>query len=196
VETCTHYLVFTEAWLEREDGIKWICSPPLRDASIQEALWRGVADGRISLVSSDDAAYSWKAKLLGRERFDLCPNGIPGVEARLAVLYSEGVAKGRIPLPRLVELVAAAPADLFGLGDRKGRLRPGYDADIVLFDPRKEWIMGRESMHMAADWSAYEGLAVTGTIEKVFSRGECVIDGGRRLADKGRGRFLERRLSL
>jgi len=193
-ETCTHYLVFAEEQLLREDGIKWICSPPLREVSIQEALWRGLADGRISLVSSDDAAYSWKAKLLGRERFDLCPNGIPGVEARLAVLYSEGVARGRISLPRLVELVATAPAELFGLGDRKGRLRPGYDADIVIFNPGKAWTMGRETLHMAADWSAYEDLAVTGKIETVFSRGECVIDGGRCPAEKGRGRFLERRL--
>jgi dihydropyrimidinase len=193
-ETCTHYLAFTESMLEREDGLKWICSPPLRSPAIREELWRGLADGRIALVSSDDAAYSWEAKLWGRERFDLCPNGIPGVEVRLPVLHSKGVVRGRISLPRFVELVAAAPADLFGLGDRKGRLRPGYDADIVLFDPCREWVLGRDTLHMAADWSAYEGLAVTGSVETVFSRGECVIDRGRCVAEAGRGRFLERRL--
>ena len=177
--------------LERPDGIKWICSPPLRPAAIRDELWRGVADGRIALVSSDDAAYSWRAKLLGEARFDKCPNGIPGVEVRLPLLYSEGVAKGRITLERMVELVAAAPARVFGLAPRKGALAPGADADIVLFDPKARWRMGLETLHMAADWSAYEGIEVTGRIVKVFSRGELIVDGERFYGAKGAGRFRE-----
>ncbi|MDH5468195.1 MAG: amidohydrolase family protein, partial [Candidatus Aminicenantes bacterium] len=100
-ETCTHYLLFTEKMLERKDGIKWICSPPLRSRAVRDKLWEGLRDGRISMISSDDAAYSWEAKLYGADRFDKCPNGIPGIEPRLCLLYSEGVIKGRLTLPRL-----------------------------------------------------------------------------------------------
>jgi dihydropyrimidinase len=193
-ETCTHYLTFTEEVLKREDGIKWICSPPLRDAAVQEKLWQGLASGVISQVSSDDAAYSWQAKQLGKDRFDRCPNGIPGIEVRLNILYSEGVVKGRITLPRMVELAAEAPARLFGLYPQNGIIKPGSDADLVLFDPEKEWTMNRESLHMAADWSAYEGIAITGKIRKVFSRGDLIVDEGQCLAKRGRGKFLYRQL--
>jgi dihydropyrimidinase len=146
------------------------------------------------MVTSDDAAYSWEAKLYGAQRFDLCPNGIPGIEARLCLLYSEGVAKGRLSLPRFVELVAGTPAQLFGLTPYKGTLAPGTDADIVLLDPRAKWTMSQETLHMAADWAAYDGIEVTGKIVRVFSRGELVLDGGRCSAEKGRGRYLARRL--
>jgi len=193
-ETCTHYLMFTDKKLEREDGIKWICSPPLRNPMIQEWLWTGVCDGRISMVTSDDAAYSWKAKLYGADRFDKCPNGIPGIEVRLPLLFSEGVDKGRISLPRLVELISTHPALLFGLAPQKGALIPGADADIVLFDPKAKWIMNQESLHMAADWSAYENIPITGKVLKVFSRGDLIIDGDSCLAHKGRGRYLHRKL--
>jgi dihydropyrimidinase len=189
-ETCTHYLVFTDKVLERDDGIKWICSPPLRDAAIQEKLWEGVVDGRIPMVTSDDAAYSWEAKLYGKDRFDKCPNGIPGIEPRFQILYSEGVAKGRISLSRFVEIVASEPARLFGMAPRKGSLAVGADADIVLFDPEARWTMGQETLHMAADWSGYEGIDITGKIMRVFSRGEMIIDGPECVAAEGRGRYI------
>lgn len=195
-ETCTHYLIFTEEKLEREDGIKWICSPPLRSKTIQDRLWSGIQNGSISMVTSDDAAYSWEAKLYGAKRFDKCPNGIPGIEPRLSLLYSEGVAKGRLTLPQLVELVSTTPAKLFGLSSQKGSLTPGSDADIVLFDPNTKWTMNQKTLHMAADWSAYEDIEITGKIVKVFSRGELIIDGERCLAKKGRGRYLHRKLDL
>jgi dihydropyrimidinase len=195
-ETCTHYLIFTEKMLEREDGIKWICSPPLRNQAVQDRLWEGVKDGCISMVTSDDAAYSWEAKLYGAERFDRCPNGIPGIEPRLTILYSEGVNKGRISLQRFVELISTAPARFFGLTPKKGKITPGADADLVLFNPKAKWTMSQKTLHMAADWSAYENIEVTGKIEKVFSRGELIIDGEKCLARKGRGRYLHRRLAL
>ena len=195
-ETCTHYLVFSEEELRRKDGIKWICSPPLRSKANRSRLWAGVRDGRISMVTSDDAAYSWKAKLMGKDRFDRCPNGIPGIEPRFPILYSEGVAKGIISLPRLVDLTATTPAKLFGLWPRKGEIRPGADADLILFDPETEWTMKRSSLHMAADWSAYEGIPIKGRIKKVFSHGELILDGGRCLARKGRGRYLHRTLDF
>ncbi len=195
-ETCTHYLIFTETMLEREDGIKWICSPPLRNKRIQDRLWTGLRDGRISMVTSDDAAYSWEAKQCGADRFDLCPNGIPGIEVRLPLLYSEGVVKGHLSLPRLVELVSTVPSILFGMYPQKGTLYPGADADIVLLDPESKWIMNHKSLHMAPNWSAYDDIPVTGKILKVFSRGELIIDGDECLGRKGRGRYLHRKIDF
>ena len=195
-ETCTHYLVFTEAMLERQDGIKWICSPPLRDEGVREALWKGVSDGRIRMVTSDDAAYSWEAKRYGKDRFDLCPHWIPGIEPRFQILYSEGVAKGRISLARFAEVVSSEPARLFGLYPKKGTLERGADADVVLLDPEVRWVMGQDTLHMATDWSAYEGIEVKGRIVKVFSRGELLVDGEQLLGTPGRGRYLHRRLDV
>jgi len=193
-ETCIHYLYFTESQLEREDGIKWICSPPLRNKSNQKKLWRGLRNKQISLVTTDDAAYSWDAKMMGSERFDKCPNGIPGIEVRLSLLYSEGVQKNRISLNRMVDLISTKPAEIFGMARQKGSLSPGADADIVLFDPKKKWTMGKHSLHMAADWSAYEDIEITGKIEKVFSRGELIVDGNQFLGQKGRGKYIKRKL--
>jgi len=193
-ETCTHYLVFTEEMLLREDGLKWICSPPLRDQANQDRLWDGICDGRLVQVTSDDATYTWEATQYGLDRFDLCPNGMPGVEPRFNLLFSKGVASGRISLPRFVELVATNPARIFGMFPQKGSLLPGADADIVLFDPTVKWRMGQSNSHSCNDWHAYEGIEVTGKIQKVFSRGELIIDGENCLAEKGRGRYIHRSL--
>jgi dihydropyrimidinase len=190
-ETCTHYLIYTEEVLRREDGLKWICSPPLRDKVAQDALWRGLADGRLSQVTSDDAAYNWAATLYGKDRFDLCPNGMPGIEPRFQLLYSEGVAKGRISLPRFVELIATNPAHTFGL-TQKGALLPRKDADIVLFDPNTQWTMSQTNSHSPNDWHAYDGLRIIGKIQKVLSRGELIIDDDDCLAAKGRGQYIHR----
>ena len=192
-ETCTHYLVMTDAMLEREDGLKWICSPPLRDELHQEMLWQGLADGRLFQVTSDDATYGWESKLYGKDRFDLCPNGMPGIEPRFTTLFSAGVATGRISLPRFVELVATNPAYIFGMAE-KGTLDPGKDADIVLFDPNVSWTMGQANTHSNNDWHAYEGFEVTGKVQRVFSRGELIVNGDEFLAEPGRGRYVERRL--
>lgn len=193
-ETCTHYLIFSEKELEREDGIKWICSPPMRIKSNQEKLWKHINMGVISMVTSDDAAFSWEAKLHGKDRFDKCPNGIPGIEPRLSILFSEGVNKGKISLRQFVDIVATNPAKIFGLAPQKGSINPGSDADIVLLDPKEEWIMNKESLHMNTNWSAYEDIQVTGKIKKVFSNGELIIDGEECLAEKGRGKYLYRKL--
>ena len=191
-ETCTHYLIFTDDVLRRDDGIKWICSPPLRTPKDRNYLWQGLHDGRVLQVTSDDAAYSWEATQYGKDRFDLCPNGMPGIEPRFSLLYSEGVAKGRISLPRFVEIVATTPAHVFGMYPQKGSLLPGADADIVLLDPLATWTMGQASSHSCNDWHAYEGVEITGKIRQVYSRGELIIDGDECLAQKGRGRYIHR----
>ena len=189
-ETTPHYLVFSDEILAREDGYKWLGSPPIRDRATQNKLWQGIADGRISTVATDDCAFSLDSKSAGAENFELCPEGMPGIEPRLTLLYSEGVAKSRLSLPRMVELISTAPARLFGMAPQKGSLYPGADADIVLFDPAIRWTMNQHTLHMASDYAAYENFEVTGKVVKVFSRGEKIIDGDACLAEKGRGKFI------
>ncbi|MFC2119010.1 dihydropyrimidinase [Bacteroidota bacterium] len=193
-ETVPHYLIFTNDKLKREDGYKWLGSPPIRDKKAQDMLWKGLTDGRISMVATDDCAFSLESKLAGADNFELCPEGMSGIEPRLTLLYSEGVLKGRISLPRLVELTSTNPARLFGMYPQKGSLNPGTDADIVLFDPVKKWIMSQDTLHMASDYCAYEGVEVTGKVTKVFSRGELIIDGENCLAEKGRGKYIHCKL--
>ncbi|MGB2906248.1 MAG: dihydropyrimidinase [Candidatus Aminicenantaceae bacterium] len=193
-ETTPHYLIFTNDVLSRQDGYKWLGSPPVRDRATQDRLWQGIADGSISTVATDDCAFTLQSKKAGAENFELCPEGMPGIEPRLTILYSEGVAKGRLSLPRLVELVSTAPASLFGMAPKKGSLYPGTDADIVLFDPRIEWTMNVDTLHMASDYAAYENIDVTGKVVKVFSRGELIIDGEECVAEGGRGKFIKCKL--
>ena len=195
-ETCPHFLVFTDEKLKQDDGYKWLGSPPLRDKKAKDKLWQGLKDGRISMVSTDDCAFSLGSKLAGADNFDKCPEGMPGIEPRLTLLYSEGVAKGRISLQRLVELTSTNPAKLYGLLPKKGSLNPGSDADIVLFDPTIKWIMNQETLHMASDYTAYENIKVFGKVVKVFSRGELIIDGEKCLAEKGRGKFIKCKLDF
>jgi dihydropyrimidinase len=118
-----------------------------------------------------------------------------GVESRFPILYSEGVAKGRLTLPQFVALVATNPARNFGLYPQKGTLLPGADADVVLFDPAATWTMGQATSHSNNDWHAYEGIEISGQIRRVYARGELIIDGDDCLAEKGRGRYLHRKLS-
>lgn len=194
-ETCPHFLIFTAEMLKRDDGYKWLGSPPLRDEATQAALWEGLTDGRISVAATDDCAFSLASKEAGADNFDLCPEGMPGIEPRLTVLYSEGVAKGRLTLPQWVDLCCTAPARFFGMAPRKGRLTPGADADVVLFDPKAQWMMSQDTLHMASDYTSYEGVEVTGKVRKVFSRGELIVDGEDFKGTPGRGRFLPCRLS-
>jgi len=114
-ETCPHFLIFTEEKLKQDDGYKWLGSPPLRDEATQSALWSGLTEGHISVVATDDCAFSLESKVAGADNFDLCPEGMPGIEPRLTLLYSEGVARGRLSLPQMVDLLSTTPAELFGL---------------------------------------------------------------------------------
>lgn len=176
VETCTHYLLLTEDKLEQEDGYLYICSPPLRKEKDTEKLWNASAKGPIQVISSDDAGLpSDMRERLAEGRFDKVPSGMPGVEPRLTLLYTEGVLKDRISLNRLVELVSTNPANLFGLSPNKGDIIPGSDADLVIFDPSIEWVMTADNLHMNTTFCPFEGKEVVGKAKTVLVRGETVL---------------------
>jgi dihydropyrimidinase len=201
-ETCTHYLFLTDAEYDRPgfEGAKYIMSPPLRAADHVEALWQGIATGDLSVVSTDHCPYSFAAepygakysKRAGGEAFHKVPNGAPGIEERMAVLFSGGVAGGRLSASRFVELTATAPAKLFGLYPQKGTIAVGSDADLVLLDPKERWTIRAANGHGRMDYSLFEGFEATGRIKKVFLRGEMIVDGDTWLGREGGGRFISR----
>lgn len=195
-ETCTHYLALTEAALQGERGQLFICSPPLRAQSDVDALWRGVAAGDLEVVSSDDAGVPPADNLrIGAGRFDRVPSGLSGIECRLAILYTEGVVKGRISLERLVALTCSEPARLFGLAPRKGNLVPGADADVVLYDPEPEWVMTAGALHMSTDFCPFEGWRIRGRVQSVWCRGAPIVQDGRFVGRPGFGKRVLRKLA-
>lgn len=198
VETCTQYLTLTDAAYEDDnEGLKAIMSPPLRKQEDADALWRALsAGGIIDTVATDHCPFTFaKQKQQGRDDFRKCPNGAPGVEERLPVMYSEGVAKGRISLPQLVKYCCTEPARIFGLYPKKGAIIPGADADLVIMDPDEKHTLTISDMHGANDYTCYEGFELTGRIEKVFSRGKLVADNNEFIGEKGNGRYIKRGVS-
>jgi dihydropyrimidinase len=193
-ETCPQYLFLSEADLAREgfEGAKYVCSPPLRAEHHQIDLWRGLRTDDLSVVSTDHCPFCFKEqKELGLGDFSKIPNGIPGVEHRLDLIY-QGVASGEISLARWVEVTATTPARLFGLFPRKGVVAPGSDADLVVYDPEAVHTLSSASHHMNVDYSAYEGVTVKGAAATVLSRGAVVIEDGNYVGRPGWGRFLTR----
>jgi dihydropyrimidinase len=194
-ETCTHYLVLTEDKMKGENGYQFICSPPLRKKEDNDALWKAATNGPLEVVSSDDAGVPTSDRIkFGEGRFDKIPNGMPGIEPRLVVLYSQGVVKGRINMPRLVALTSTNPAKLFGLFPQKGHLGIGADADIVIFDPNPRWRISASTHHMNTDFSPFEGMNITGNICSVLCRGEFVIREGELVGTPGYGKLIRRRI--
>lgn len=193
-ETCPHYLLLDAALYDRPDGYNWCMSPPLRAQADRDALWQALADGAISAVTSDDASFDAESKMWGKESFDRVPNGVPGVECRLALLYSEGVAKGRLNVERLAGLTAANPARLVGLYPRKGAIAVGSDADVVLFDPELRSTLSVKTSHMQAGWHPFEGMPVTGAPVMTIARGEVIVERGEFCGRAGAGQFLSRRI--
>ena len=199
-ETCPQYLCLSFSEYERGgfDAAKFVISPPLRPAPHQEALWRGLAAGVLNTVGTDHCPFGFDDpphKQRGRSDFSRIPNGAPGIETRLMLLWDEGVRTGRITSERFVEVTAAAPARIFGLWPRKGTIAEGSDADLVLWNPEKRVTLSAATHHMRVDYSLYEGRTVTGAPEIVLSRGEIIIDHGVCLGRRGRGRFLKRAAS-
>jgi dihydropyrimidinase len=196
-ETCPQYLFLSEADMAREgfEGAKFVCSPPLRDASHQIDLWRGLRTDDLSVVSTDHCPFCFKEqKELGVGDFSKIPNGMPGVEHRLDLIF-QGVDAGEISLARWVEVTSTTPARMFGLFPRKGLIAPGSDADIVLYDPNAAHTFSATTHHMNVDYSAYEGMKVRGKVRTVLSRGQVVVDADSYLATPGAGKFLKRGLN-
>ncbi len=196
-ETCPQYLYLSIEDLAKPDfeGSKYVASPPLRPKDHQADLWRGLRTNDLSVVSTDHCPFCFvDQKELGRGDFSKIPNGMPGVEHRMDLLH-QGVVAGELSLARWVEVSSATPARMFGLYPRKGIIAPGADADIVVYDPAATQTLSVETHHMNVDYSAYEGMSITGKVETVLSRGSVVIADGAFHGREGHGKFLTRELS-
>ncbi|HEY7524290.1 MAG TPA: dihydropyrimidinase [Candidatus Limnocylindrales bacterium] len=195
-ETCPHYLALTSDRYQLPDAeaVRFVISPPLREASDRDALWGGLADGSLDVIGTDhvpDRLDREKAEAARGVPFDRISNGAPGIETLLTIAWTEGVAAGRISRERLVDLLATTPARLFGLR-QKGAIEVGRDADLVLFDPEARRILRATELHHTSDYTAYEGMPVRGAVRSVFVRGEPVIRDGAFVGRRGFGRFVER----
>jgi dihydropyrimidinase len=207
-ETCPAYLFFTESDLEREDGAKWICSPPMRSKEDNEALWQGLIEDQIQVVATDHCPFFFDGtkpieyegeeiaiagKELGIGDFTKIPNGLPGVGDRMPILWSYGVGKGRLTPNQFVALMSTNPAKVFGLYPKKGALLEGSDADIVIWDPDKVMTYGVDIAHHRTDYNLFEGWEIKGYPEKVFLRGNLIVDGQEWLGEAGMGEFIPRK---
>jgi dihydropyrimidinase len=197
VETCTQYLVNTIDDLRRPgvEGARYICSPPLRDASNHEPLWDYVRRGVLESVSTDHCPFTYEQKSRGLENFSLVPNGLPVIQHRLAKLWDEGVVSGRITPSELVDRTSTTIARRFGLVD-KGMIAPGKDADIVVFDPGAPRDYGTGNSFMNVDYDLYEGETASGSVRHTLSRGTMVYDNGSIVSEPGHGRFVRRQTAL
>ena len=194
-ETCPQYLLLSIEDLGRPDfeGAKYVFTPPLREKWHQDRLWAGLKRNTLQVVSTDHCPFCFKEqKEMGRDSFAKIPNGGPGVENRLQLLFHHGVNLKRISLNRWVELVSTAPAKMFGLYPRKGTIAVGSDADLVIWDPEAEHTISAKTHHMRVDYSMFEGFKLKGNAERVFSRGALVVDGSKWLGRPGGGAFIKR----
>jgi dihydropyrimidinase len=194
-ETCTHYLTLDPSLYDRPGflGAEVVVSPPLREQHHRDALWRALDNGELGVVSSDHCPYCLADKQrYGAHDFREIPNGGPGIEHRLAVVYGQGVATGRLTVERFVDRVSTTPARQFGLYPRKGAILPGSDADLVVFDPAGRTLISTETQYQRMDYTPYDGWDLPGRIAAVYSRGERIVNEGMFEGRSGRGRFLRR----
>lgn len=201
-ETCPQYLVLTAEDLRglNMEGAKYVCSPPPRDPESQDACWQGLVNGTFTTYSSDHCPFRYdspagKKRKGERTAFRWVPNGIPGVETRLPILFSEGVVKGKIDLQQFVALTSTNHARMYGLAGRKGTISVGADADIAIWDPELRRPIRQENLHHGADYTPYEGMEITGWPTTVIVRGGIVVDDGAVVGQPGHGTFLKRDLS-
>ena len=193
VETCTQYLMLDASLYEKDfEGAKWVMSPPLREKKDQVALWSGINQGLVQVVGTDHCPFMWEQKKMGKDDFSKIPNGHPAIEHRMELLYSEGVHQGKISLTKYVEVSSTNAAKIFGMYPRKGTIAIGSDADIVIFDPKKEHAISVETHHMNCDYSGYEGQKVIGKTETVILRGKIAIENGECKLQAGHGQFIPR----
>ena len=206
-ETCPPYLFFTIDDLRKPDGAKWICSPPMRSKEDNARLWEGLSEGILQTIGTDHCPFFYNGtrpivyegreiaipgKELGKDDFTKIPNGLPGIQDRMPILWTYGVRAGRITANQFVAYNSTNPAKIFGLYPRKGALVPGADADIVIWDPEKKMKYGVAHSHQRTDYNLYEGWELTGYPEKVFLHGKMIVDGDEWKGKRGDGRFLKR----
>ncbi len=191
-ETCPQYLLLDNTAYEGPEPWRYILQPPLRDPEEPAGLWALVEAGAVDLVATDHCDYT-KDQKVAQDDFTRTPGGLPGLETLLPLMYTYGVAEGRLTLPQLVDLLSTNPARVWGLWPRKGSLFPGADADIVVYDPRPERSIHAESLHHLAGYTPYEGMRVQGEVKFTLSRGQVIYREGRFVGRKGRGRFIPRR---
>jgi dihydropyrimidinase len=194
-ETCPQYLFLSYDNYEEPGfaGAKYVMSPPLRPKETHSRLWRGLAGGDLQAVSTDHCPFCMREqKQLGRDDFSKIPNGAPGIETRMSLVFDGGVRTGKISVNRFVELTSTSPAKIFGLFPRKGTVAPGSDADLVVFDPEKKTTLSAKTHHMKVDYNPYEGREVTGAAETVLSRGRVIVENGKFTGKAGAGSFLKR----
>ena len=189
-ETCPQYLALTAEVLDGPGGERFVCSPPLRSQADQEALWDALARDGLDVLATDHCPFT-AAEKASPSVFTEIPGGLPSIEVRLSLTYSLGVLAGRLPLERWVEVCCTAPARIFGLS-HKGQLAPGFDADLVIFDPQAEAVLGVGALHEKVDWTPYEGLRVTGWPRDVLSRGRIIVRDEEFVGEPGWGRFVPR----
>ncbi len=192
VETCIQYLTIDASLYEKEDGAKWVMSPPLREKKDQDTLWAGINQGIVKVVATDHCPFKWEQKLMGKDDFSKIPNGHPAIEHRMELLFSEGVVKNKITLNKYVEVACTNPAKIFGMFPRKGTIGIGSDADLVIFDPNEKHTISASSHHMNVDYSSYEGWALTGKVKTVVLRGKVAIENNVCKLEKGYGEFIKR----
>lgn len=192
-ETCPQYLLLDSDLYDRGfEGSKWVMSPTLRKQKDREALWQGINQNLIHVVGTDHCPFNMAQKKMGESSFAKIPNGAPGVENRIELLYSEGVEKGRISINKFVEVTSTNAAKIFGIFPKKGTIAVGSDADIVIFDPKTTHTLSAKTHHMNCDYSAYEGWKVTGKCRTTVLRGTVAIDQGKALIGKGFGKLIQR----
>ncbi|HUL45132.1 MAG TPA: dihydropyrimidinase [Bacteroidota bacterium] len=194
-ETCPQYLFLSVEDLDRPnfEGAKFVFTPPLREKWHQEKLWDGLRTNTLQIVSTDHCPFCFKEqKEMGKDDFTKIPNGGPGIENRLQLLYEGGVNQKRISLNRWVEITSTTPAKMFGMYPRKGTISIGSDADLVLWNPNADYLISAKTHHMRVDYSMFEGFRIKGNAETVLSRGEVIVDKGQWLGKAGRGQFVKR----
>ena len=197
VETCPQYLLLEDRYysLRNFEGARYVCAPPLRKPADQARLWRGLASGEIQTVNTDHCSFTLAQKDMGRGDFTKIPGGLPGVETRFELMYTYGVAAGRITKEKLAEVLSANNAKLYGLWGRKGAIREGFDADLVLYDPKGEHAVHAADMVTNVDYNPYEGFPVNGSIRQVWLRGTLAVENGELLTGST-GQYLHRALPL
>ena len=191
-ETCPHYLLLDDELFKTKDGHLYATCPQIKKPKDMRRLWRGLADGELSVVSTDTCTFDTKQKAMWEGDFTKMPFGMPGVETMLPLLYSYGVAQGKISLERMVELISTNPAKLMGMYPNKGSLKIGTDADITILDPSSSQTITYKNLQTNCDWSPYEGFETIGMPAYTLSKGEIVAQSGKFTGKVGAGRFVRR----